>query len=426
MYNHKMTNFILKLAGLILFIIKSTFVYSQNNIVGVLNKTLIPISSPVNQRNFSFLDTTLEKNTILSIGEETHATREFFLTKNEIIKYCVTNLDYKIISIEADFSGTSAVNEYITQGKGKISEVIYKMGIAAWMTTEMVELIEWLKEFNSQQNKSNQVFFYGFDMQFSSNLVSELKEGILKKENLTEQSREYFNKIINPQLISQEINKAKSSTLIDELKRIPLSNYSLEQTEYYTQLINVFEQYLSFKLAPEGKERLLLRDKSMASNISWLYEIHKKKIIVWAHNEHITKDKSYYKIRTMGSYLSENFGNHYYAIGFFTGEGSLGFYNKIKKGVDYINIPKDTQKKSINCQLGQCIGDNYFLDMSKTTDCGFNNKEYLIRSVTLYFDVRSNEYKSYNSYRKGSIGNNFDGLIYLRKTTGATPFSSEK
>jgi erythromycin esterase-like protein len=73
------------------------------------------------------------------------------------------------------------------------------------------------------------------------------------------------------------------------------------------------------------KNSIKMRDQMMADNIAWLLRQEPAtKTVVWAHNIHIQRDKSY---PLMGQYLSKQLGPAYVAVGFATGHGTASVLN---------------------------------------------------------------------------------------------------
>src|SRR6266581_1173773 len=100
---------------------------------------------------------------IVSLGEATHGTREFFQLKHRVIEYCVAELGFTMVAFEANYGDTLAVNDYVLNGKGSAAEVVAGMGFWIWNTEEVVALVEWIRAWNIAHDRK--VTFYGFDMQ---------------------------------------------------------------------------------------------------------------------------------------------------------------------------------------------------------------------------------------------------------------------
>src|SRR5262245_26331461 len=103
---------------------------------------------------------------VVSLGESTHGTREFFKLKHRLIEYCVSELGFTIIAFEANYGAMLAVNDYVLHGKGDIADVIAPgVGFDIYDTEEVIALVEWVRGWNLSH--ARKVQFHGLDMQAS-------------------------------------------------------------------------------------------------------------------------------------------------------------------------------------------------------------------------------------------------------------------
>ena len=96
---------------------------------------------------------------VLMLGEASHGAKEFFLEKNEIIKYLIVNDGYTKIGFEHLDTEFAKINDFI-QGKAIDLSTAMK-NLRAYRTQEFVELFQWLKAYNDK-NPSNKVMVFGF------------------------------------------------------------------------------------------------------------------------------------------------------------------------------------------------------------------------------------------------------------------------
>src|SRR5262249_56948927 len=50
---------------------------------------------------------------VVALGEATHGTREFFTLKHRMIEYCVSQLGFTVIGIEAEHGTALSINDYV-------------------------------------------------------------------------------------------------------------------------------------------------------------------------------------------------------------------------------------------------------------------------------------------------------------------------
>src|SRR5215216_4234561 len=100
---------------------------------------------------------------IVSLGEATHGTREFFQLKHRILEFLATEMGFTIFSIEANMPEAYRLNDYVLYGRGDPAELLRGMYFWTWDTEEVLEMIRWMRAFN--ESGRGRVQFTGFDMQ---------------------------------------------------------------------------------------------------------------------------------------------------------------------------------------------------------------------------------------------------------------------
>jgi erythromycin esterase len=100
---------------------------------------------------------------IVSLGEATHGTREFFQLKHRTLEFLATEMGFTIFSIEANMPEAYRLNDYILTGKGDPAELLRGMYFWTWNTEEVFDMILWMREFN--KSGKGRLQFTGFDIQ---------------------------------------------------------------------------------------------------------------------------------------------------------------------------------------------------------------------------------------------------------------------
>src|SRR5438046_7427383 len=100
---------------------------------------------------------------IVSLGEATHGTREFFQLKHRMLEFLATEMGFTIFSIEANMPEAYRLNDYVLNGTGDPAELLRGMYFWTWNTEEVLDMIRWMRAFNASGR--GRVQFTGFDMQ---------------------------------------------------------------------------------------------------------------------------------------------------------------------------------------------------------------------------------------------------------------------
>jgi len=100
---------------------------------------------------------------IVSLGEATHGSREFFQLKHRMLEFLATEMGFTIFSIEANMPEAYRLNDYVLNGTGDPAQLLRGMYFWTWDTEEVLEMIRWMRDFN--KSGKGRVEFTGFDMQ---------------------------------------------------------------------------------------------------------------------------------------------------------------------------------------------------------------------------------------------------------------------
>jgi erythromycin esterase len=402
---------------LLVLVVLSTNIRAQDEYCDVMKKYSIELSKEDKIEQFGFLDSILRNAKILSLGENTHGSHEFFTSKFQIIKYCITNLNYSTIGIESDYAGTQIANDYIQKGIGTPENAVYNMGISAWMTKEMREILEWLKQTNTSKTDQNKISIYGFDMQFPKPTLSKLKLELLQ---LNYSSVSDLDTLLNSKSLMQ-INKEYLDKLTYEIREFAnLQNDTIKNK--LLGLVHSMITSINYLSINDEYQRANFRDKFMSENILNSHKIKQGKTIIWAHNEHITQKGNYGNWQTMGEHLKNELGSAYYSIGLLTSNGHLGFYNKITRSADSLNIPVDNSN-SYESIFKACDLPCFFIDLTQSKqNSSIQNlfsKNKSVSTIDLVYDMKKKEYNVKKNIFKNNLLDKFDGIIFIETTTAA-------
>lgn len=125
--------------------------------------------------NFKDIDLLLSRvgeSQFVLLGESSHGKSEFYQWRAEISKRLIKEKGFSFIAVEGDWPDCFKVNKYI-KGHSESGKSAYdvlhsfnRWPTWMWANKEMIELVEWLKQYNNNIdiNKQNKVGFYGLDL----------------------------------------------------------------------------------------------------------------------------------------------------------------------------------------------------------------------------------------------------------------------
>jgi len=412
----------------------------QQQLVQELNQWLSPLSaSPLEltDNELSALDG-LRDAKIIALGESTHGTKEFFRMKHRVFRYLVENRGHKAFGFEADFAESIYFNNYITKGEGNLRELMLnRMHFWTWRTNEVMELLEWMREYNTGKAADDQIHYYGFDCQFTDLQPALILEYLQRTlPDLRDTAAPVLEEVealssSSYQNMSEETYndlKSRLESLQDELianKDLLIADSSPGEYEINKQLINTTIQAIIVKYeGANGINGPDSRDTFMAANALWIADFFGQdtKITLWAHNGHVARDNSYSVIGAMGYHLNEALGDLYRVIGFAFSKGSFTAVGMDQAGnytgLQTHEITAEPRNDSINF-LFHYASHTDFVFRLDTIPPGSQWDNWLdSRRPFLSIGSAFNGNLS-NYYRTIDIRTHYDWIIYFDNTTAS-------
>ena len=323
---------------------------------------------------------------VFGFGEASHNTKQFFDIKAKFFKHLVKTQGVKTFIMEESYQAESGINEWISGGKGDVKTIAKNFNIGFWYTKEILNLLQWMRNYNLNKAKENQIQFYGMDIQIGKSISQEIREFInthkitidekllMIADSCSSKEIDYSKSDNWWQLQIPKLNKLKQQILDSKIKGekykpvIRSLNYLIAYTEYASKAKSKY---------PENTE---FRDLKMFENVKWIVENESKngKAFIWAHNEHINKKEMYYSgsdIINLGRHLKDYYKDNYYSVGFDFGIGKInGFIIDKKKGNHWktYNIEKPF-KRTYAKTLMSINKDIYFIDLQKAIESDSSN-----------------------------------------------------
>ncbi len=285
-------------------------------------------------KDFASYAKSIEKITLsdevkmVALGEATHGNKEFQELKLSVFAHLVETTTVRAFAIEGDFGSCAIANDYILHDKGTAENAVKNLGFEIYRTDEMLELVQWMHDYNKNTKEDDKVRFYGFDMQRNEAARDRLKEfyntvspdkgaeymaqlddlygtdeGSLSAENL-----KTIKELVDEMIADMEELKESYIQMTDE----EAYAYALQSATCLLQNLDLYDASSAYKSYAD------VRDQHMAENVKWILEreenVHGTKLMIAGHNGHVAKvvNSAY---TNMGSYLSEEFGDAYYVIG---------------------------------------------------------------------------------------------------------------
>jgi erythromycin esterase len=330
-------------------------------------------------------------------------------------------MGFNIFSIEANMPEAYKLNNYVLGNEGDPKELLKGMYFWTWNTQEVLDMIRWMRQFNGIGSKKIQ--FTGFDMQYYMGSLQNIIEYATKSDKVLKIKTDSISSLFEN--LKQKGPKAVESK--DEIKYIreKCKNLHLylsknekkillnsDTSKYKWLLQNATVLIQCVELAYRAGSGFTYRDEAMANNVKWILANNPdSKIVLWAHNAHITKH-----IRHMGYYLNKEFGNQYYNIGFISNSGT---YTAVNAGsLNSTNILETGKPGSFEYSFHRTGTPLFYFDFSKVKDNEPDGQ--WLRSKLDYRSVGA--VATTDQFYPAMISKHFNAIIYIDSTKATKCF----
>jgi len=388
-----------------------------------LNNNLLPIKSLKvgnGMEDLKKLDAFIGDTRIIGLGEFTHGSAEVFTMKHRMLEYLVKEKGFTIFSIEANMPEAYKLNDYILHGKGNAKELLGGMYFWTWYTQEVLDMIEWMKQYNDTSSKK--IYFTGFDMQFYKAALKNVKDFFTKYDIPFAEKIAAFDSAASKLVYSLYHDNSEAAAPLLEIAKAMVNEFELsarakQDADYawIKQNINILWQFAA------SNARKQSRDESMAQNIQWIADQNPgSKIVLWAHNGHIHKKKYW-----MGKFLEEKFGNNYLSIGFAGEAGTYTAFNRInnRNKLDSANTLWPGNKKDYEYYLRAADTANYFLVLNHVTP---NKQNEFLFDKKKFRHIGARVEEGKRQFGPANLKTEYDALIFIRNSSSSHCFSIGK
>jgi erythromycin esterase len=301
--------------------------------------------------------------------------------------------------------------------------------MSIWCNEEIVNLLEWMRNYNIGKPHERQIRVYGMDNQFGGDLSNRLRTYVEKHNIAINDSLLAIADSCSAAKLKAGGLKGWDRLVMPKLRQIkPILERDKENLiavnacEYYDMIraLEHLEQYTAFISAPYSHAR----DKDMYENVLKILELEQpnSKAFVWAHNEHINK-KQYgsYNVKSLGTHLKNHFKEAYYAVGFDFGVGVLKGY-EIKNGQATKSVLRNLDKpyhKTFAETLVKARGDIYFIDMEEAGTNTAAAKFFGSKKQQLFIGGPGFDPDSKIMFKR-RYSDSYDGIIFVKTISPAT------
>jgi erythromycin esterase-like protein len=380
------------------------------------------------------------------LGEASHGTSEFYTIRAELTKRLIKEKGFSVIAVEGDWPSCQSINRYIknigteTDVRGAL-ESFNRWPTWMWANEEIIDLVEWLRNYNQQTRLKNKVGFYGLDVYSLWESMDEIINYLERTGNSgLAQARSAFS-CFEPYNRNNESYAVSAGYLSENCIKEALSllntiqknkwKYDDEEENSLNMEVNALvtvnaEEYYRTMVLSDSKS-WNVRDIHMveALNAVMKYYGEGAKVIIWEHNTHVgdarATDMKEAGMVNVGQLLREqNYPEEVYIVGFGTNSGTV--IASTEWGVDLrvTNVP-EAQEGSWENLMHKAGAYNQYLLFNDENREEFN-KTIGHRAIGVVYRP---EYEQYGNYVPSVMSSRYDGFIFVDKTHALHPIVME-
>lgn len=281
---------------------------------------------------------------IVGMGEATHGTAEFTQLRARMLEYLVRQKGFTVFALETSMAGARDLNAYVQGGAGDAKALLTRYARLAWpwRTAQMLTVLEWMRSYNA--SASSKLRFTGIDLQDPVSAVDwvtgyfedHAPDQVARVEDLLRCIRFSLSNTLglaryaargldgsrlcagNIRTVRQILENGRAALIARS------TDLEYREALHASDVLNQESAYLEARLLRVDIDANAVRDRAMADNIAWLEATYKQKIVVWAHNGHVTFTPDMtFGWKPFGAYLRERYGLGYVAIASSFGLGSF-------------------------------------------------------------------------------------------------------
>lgn len=389
--------------------------------------------------------------TVIGLGEATHGTREFFRAKHRILRYLVEEAGLRLFAVEANFSAGLDLTEYVLDGEGDPEVILDREPFhQVWNTREMVDLVEWLREFNEGRPREDRVRVFGYDAQYAQAAARRLESSLKTLDPAALVGVESGLTALQQQLQfpegeDDEDRREAVRSRIEAAERVvadlrdrfesehetPVGTTSRREWQLARRHVAVLDAAREgWELRLEGDHRGVndLREETMADTVEWLLDSNDSDTIaVWAHNAHVRTGTLPFEfddpVETLGARLRDRFGDEYYSLGFEFGTGGYQAFHDAEDEdrsgfAEFVldDVPAD----ALAAPLTDLDAPVLFLDVERGREDPAV-REWLDGERRMHLLPGVFRGSEAEAFVDTEFSAEYDGLLYVDETTRARP-----
>ncbi|KAB8260656.1 erythromycin esterase-domain-containing protein [Aspergillus pseudonomiae] len=416
------------------------------------------IQDPSFSSNFdSFAD-----HRLVLLGDGSHGTSEFYTARAEITKRLIEHHGFTMVAVEADWPDAEVIDRYVRQrpgpktnigGHSKPIDPFTRFPTWMWRNREMQELVEWMRNYNTQVPYHKKVGFYGLDIYSLGTSIQAVIDYLDRVDPAAGKVARQRYSCLQPWVDDpamyglaamrgmENCEKGVLDTLRDLLqRRLEYSEARHDGEEYHSGEQNAYlvrdaERYYK-AMYYSSAASWTLRDTHMVNTLR--RTLHHKpegtKAVVWAHNSHCG-DARYTSMGTrrkevnIGQLCREQFGRENVAlIGCGTHTGTVAAAHEWDEDVEVMDVRpsrKDSwERVAHNTEIPSFLIDLRRDRIDPNLAAAFEAEP--LRLERFIGVIYRPDTEKMSHYSAADLLNQFDGYVWFDETHAVKPLEKHE
>ncbi|WP_336773456.1 erythromycin esterase family protein [Paenibacillus sp. MMO-58] len=379
------------------------------------------------------------------LGEASHGTSEFYTWRTELSKRLIAEKGFSFIAVEGDWPSCYTLNRYVKQYNGAAPNPrealrdYNRWPTWMWANEEILQLTEWLHDYNRSQPLETKIGFYGIDVYSLWESMDEILKHLEKTGSpeldtarkafacFDPYNREPQNYGVSAAFLSESCEEEVVQLLKDLQSKRQQSDIRDEAllSDELNALVAVNAERYYQSMVRGGPESWNVRDQHMVEALDSIKAFHGQgaKAIVWEHNTHIGDARATDMLEdgmvNVGQLVREKYGeDRVYAIGFGTHRGTVIASDQWGGEIKTMAVPEARKDSWEDLMHRAGAFDKFLL---------FNKQDFFIsepighRAIGVVYNPR----RERGNYVPSVLPHRYNAFIHIEESHALSPLNQE-